>query len=82
MIDLQYVPAAELARIRELEAPAVTRTAAFAAACRINALYMIARAGSGHIGTSFSCIDLVAWLFLNEMRVAAGPDGSSDSYIY
>lgn len=80
MIDLQYVPATELARIRELEAPAVTRTAAFAAACRINALYMIARAGSGHIGTSFSCIDLVAWLFLNEMRVAAGPDGSRDLY--
>ena len=30
------------------------RAAAFADACRINALYMIMRAGSGHIGTTFS----------------------------
>jgi transketolase len=35
---------------------------------RINALYMIARAGSGHIGSSFSAADIVSWLFLEELR--------------
>nr|WP_222025554.1 transketolase C-terminal domain-containing protein [Rhizobium laguerreae] len=35
--------------------------------CRLNALYMIARAGSGHIGSSFSSLDVVSWLLLEEM---------------
>jgi transketolase len=41
---------------------------------------MITRAGSGHIGTSFSCMDIVSWLFLNELRVIAGKDGATDTY--
>jgi transketolase len=32
---------------------------------RINTLYMIAKAGSGHIGTSFSSMDIFSWLHLN-----------------
>ncbi|MCI5212267.1 MAG: transketolase, partial [Candidatus Electrothrix sp. ATG2] len=35
---------------------------------RINALYMIACAGSGHIGSSFSCLDIVSWLHLTEIK--------------
>jgi transketolase len=31
---------------------------------------MIARAGSGHIGSSFSSLDIVSWLFLNVMSHA------------
>ena len=60
----RYVPLAELRRIRELEGDPHDRAAAFADACRLNALYAIARAGSGHIGTSFSCMDILAWLHL------------------
>ena len=44
------------------------RTRLFAAICRINTLYMIANAGSGHIGSSFSSLDIVSWLFLEEME--------------
>ena len=36
------------------------RAAAFADACRINALSSIMEAGSGHIGTSFSVLDILA----------------------
>jgi transketolase len=49
--------------------------ALFATLCRINTLYMIARAGSGHIGSSFSSLDIVAWLHLHELR---GLDGDRD----
>jgi transketolase len=63
-MTLRYVPLTELQRIRAAAADPVERAAAFADACRINALYMIARAGSGHIGTSFSCMDILAWLHL------------------
>ena len=44
------------------------RARLFAAICRINTLYMIANAGSGHIGSSFSSLDIVSWLFLEEME--------------
>jgi transketolase len=63
-MSLRHAPYAELERLRSLEADPVERAAAFADACRINVLYMIARAGSGHIGTSFSCIDILSWLHL------------------
>jgi len=62
---LRYVPLAELERLRTLDAEPAARARAFADACRLNVLYMIARAGSGHIGTSFSSIDVVSWLHLD-----------------
>jgi transketolase len=80
MTDLCYVPASELGRIRALSAPMAAKAAAFAAACRINALYMIARAGSGHVGTTFSSMDLVSWVFLSEMRCAEAPHSARDLY--
>src|SRR3954451_20122689 len=80
MTDLVYVPAAELERIRSLNVGAVERAAIFAAACRINALYLIGKAGSGHIGTTFSSLDVVAWLHLEELRVAERGDGPVDRY--
>ncbi len=61
---LRYVPASELDRLRLLAADPVERAAAFADACRLNALYMIERAGSGHPGTTFSSLDVVSWLHL------------------
>jgi len=63
-VSLRYVPYEELVRLRGLDADPVARAEAFADASRLNALYMIARAGSGHVGTSFSCIDILSWLHL------------------
>jgi len=66
--ELTYVPIKEIARVRGAKADPIRRAAAFAAICRINTLYMIARAGSGHIGSSFSSLDIVSWLHLEELR--------------
>lgn len=49
--------------------------ALYADLARFNTLYMIARGGSGHIGSSFSSLDIVSWVFLNEVRAAAGDRG-------
>lgn len=65
---LYYLPYAEFQRIRTLDVPREQRAAIFADMCRLNALYMIARAGSGHIGSSFSSLDIVSWLLLEEMQ--------------
>jgi transketolase len=64
---LTYIPAEELSRLRHLGIGAIERTGIFADACRLNALSMIMEAGSGHIGSSFSAMDIVAWLHLCEM---------------
>jgi len=75
--DLFYVPRAELQRVLAADLGRESRAAIVSALCRINTLYMIARAWSGHIGTSFSSIDLMVWLFLYEMRdLERGPDRS------
>jgi transketolase len=63
-MTLRYLPYHELERLRALEADPFQRAAAFADACRINTLYMVMRAGSGHLGTSFSAMDIVCWLHL------------------
>jgi transketolase len=60
--------------LRELDAPAGARAQLLADACRLNALYMIARAGSGHIGSSFSSLDIVTWLHLEELGARGGED--------
>ncbi|HEY7637562.1 MAG TPA: transketolase C-terminal domain-containing protein [Gemmatimonadales bacterium] len=67
MSQLFYVPASEFERVRRLRADPIQTTALFASLCRINTLYMICRAGSGHIGSSFSSLDIVTWLHLQEL---------------
>ena len=66
--ELVCVPVSEFRRVLQATLPARTKTELFAALARINVLYMIARAWSGHIGTSFSSLDIMSWLFLNEIR--------------
>ena len=67
---LYYVPEYEFERILKVSDSPVIRTKLFAALCRINTLYMIARAGSGHIGSSFSSMEIMSWIQLNEVQGA------------
>ena len=60
----RFVPHDECRRIATLDVDRFDRAAAFADTCRLNALYMIERAGSGHPGTTLSSLDIVAWLHL------------------
>lgn len=65
---LYYLPYPEFERVRGLDVAPEQRASIFADMCRLNALYMIACAGSGHIGSSFSSLDIVSWLLLEEMN--------------
>jgi transketolase len=56
--------------VRASNAPAREKTALFAQMARLNTLYMVARAGSGHLGSSFSSMDIVCWLYLNVLRAS------------
>jgi len=67
-MTLRYISKAELDRIRTLDGDRQERAAAFADACRLNVLYMVERVGSGHLGTTFSSLDIVSWLHLEVLR--------------
>jgi transketolase len=72
---LYFVERPEFDRVLKLNAPDTEKALLFADLARLNTLYMIARVGSGHIGSSFSTMDMAAWLHLYEMeRSGDAPD--------
>ncbi|HNC24991.1 MAG TPA: transketolase C-terminal domain-containing protein [Opitutaceae bacterium] len=79
---LQYVPKGEFDRVRSEIKDPHERAAVFADLARLNTLYMIMRAGSGHIGSSFSAMDIVTWLYLEAMvhQPATGSGRRADLY--
>jgi transketolase len=82
MSNLTFVPRAEFERVRALNASAPERASLYATLARVNTLSMIAAAGSGHIGSSFSSLDIVTWLFLNEMRLPDRPDRTGERDVF
>jgi transketolase len=77
---LYYLPYPELERIRTLALPSAQRAMILADMCRLNALYMIARAGSGHIGSSFSSMEIFTWLLTEELDIAKSPQAEGDTF--
>lgn len=66
--ELYYIRRAEFERVARLNAEKPAIMSLYADMARLNALYMIAKAGSGHIGSSFSSLDIVTHLYLSEME--------------
>src|SRR5690242_8292440 len=79
-LELRFVPISEFERLLAAKASRGARVRAFAALARINTLGMIAGAWSGHIGTSFSSLEIMSWLFLNEMRDLEKGDEACDIF--
>jgi transketolase len=70
MPDLLLVPQPELDRLRAADVDRDAKLALLADACRLNALVAVKRAGSGHLGSTFSALDVVAHLLFDELDVA------------
>src|ERR671915_2147539 len=72
-IDIRFVPVEEFARVSAFAPSALRRDIAvfpiLADMCRINALCAVKVAGSGHLGSSFSAMDIVVSLYYGEMNV-------------
>jgi transketolase len=74
---LSYVPLDAIRALRRATADPVASCELLSDVCRLNTLYMIMRAGSGHIGSSFSSIDIITWLWTQELdRPNSGQNGS------
>jgi transketolase len=70
MADLRLIPQYELQRVREADLGPDERLRLLADMCRLNALVAVKRAGSGHLGSSLSAIDVVAFLLFEELNTA------------
>jgi transketolase len=78
--QLSFVPREAFRAVRDGIEDPISRAAVFADLCRINTLYMIMQAGSGHIGSSFSSTDLVTWLWTEELNDPNGDAANADVY--
>ena len=67
-IELSYFSKEAFAAVLSSKISTYDKTKLFANLARYNTLYMIARAGSGHLGSSFSSLDLVSWLYINVLN--------------
>jgi len=65
--SLFYVSLNEIERIKKDISDIFLRAEILADIFRINALYMIRFTGSGHPGSTFSCMDIATWLWTQEM---------------
>ncbi len=70
MKGLSLVPRGEFDRVRLAGVPQDERLALLADMARVNALTAVKRAGSGHLGSSFSAMDIVTFLFEDELTTA------------
>ena len=82
MPDLRLVPKAELDRLRAADVDPDAKLALLADACRLNALVAVKRAGSGHLGSTFSALDVVAHLLFDELNVAERGFGDPDRDVF
>jgi len=79
-MKLLFVPLAEIKRVRASAIDNFTKLQILADIFRLNTLSMIMEAGSGHIGTSFSCLDIITWLWAQEMNLPNENLPGSDTY--
>ena len=68
MNTLHHINQDDFKRLLKSDLTAIEKTRIFSTLARINTLYMIAKAGSGHIGSSFSSMDIFSWLHLNVLE--------------
>ena len=82
MAELALIPRSEFDRVRLADVPRDDRLALLADMCPCNTLSAVKLAGSGHLGSSFSAMDIVISLYLagDECTAQVGWDPDRDVY--
>ncbi len=82
MVNIKIIPHSEFQRIQNAKIDIYEETAILADMCRVNTLAAVKRAGSGHLGSSFSAMDIVTWLYTHELNIQKVGLASPDRDIY
>jgi transketolase len=70
MIEIRLIPEEEFKRVSAAKMDKYKKLHLLANMCRANAIATVKRAGSGHLGSSFSSLDIVTALYFAEMNIA------------
>lgn len=68
MLEFKFITFSEFERIRSSSIEEYAKLALIADMCRANALMSVKKAGSGHLGSSFSAMDIAVFLYYKEMN--------------
>ncbi|HET9789493.1 MAG TPA: transketolase, partial [Pyrinomonadaceae bacterium] len=68
MVEIKLIPVSEFQRINKTTIDKYARLSLLADMCRANTIASVKRAGSGHLGSSFSAMDIVTLLYYQEMN--------------
>ncbi len=82
MIEIRLIPEKEFKRVRAADLDKYTKLQLLADMCRANAIATVKRAGSGHLGSSFSSLDIVTALYFAEMNITEVGISHPDRDIY
>jgi transketolase len=69
MIEIRLIPENEFKRVHAANIDKYTKLKLLADMCRANTFATVKRAGSGHLGSSFSSLDIVTALYFAEMNL-------------
>jgi transketolase len=82
MLEIKLIPEKEFQRVREADIKKSDKLGLLGDMCRANALATVKRAGSGHLGSSFSSLDIVTFLYYSEMNTVELGTDHPDRDIY
>jgi transketolase len=82
MIEIRLIPVKEFKRVRAANIDKQVELQLLSDMCRANAIATVKRAGSGHLGSSFSSLDIVTALYFAEMNITEVGISHPDRDIY
>lgn len=82
MLEISFVPYSEFKRIQNADVEKFQKLKIISKMCRINALSAVKKAGSGHLGSSLSSMDINILLYMSEMNTVEIGIDSPDRDIY
>jgi transketolase len=81
-VQYRLIKKSEFDKVKSFNGNWATKMELFADMCRYNTLVAVKKAGSGHLGSSLSAMDITTFLYLNEMNVFDVGFDSPDRDIY
>ncbi|MFC2103323.1 transketolase C-terminal domain-containing protein [Bacteroidota bacterium] len=81
-MSFNLINRSEFDRVRSFNDNWAVKMQLFANMCRFNTLVAVKKAGSGHLGSSLSAMDITTYLYLNELNILEVGLDSPDRDIY
>ena len=82
MLNISFIPKKEFERILNSKINKFSKLELIGNMCRLNALSAVKKAGSGHLGSSLSSLDIITYLYFQETNIVRKGINSPDRDIF